>query len=276
MKLSLLNEKCVAYDKGGYPVFIDGEAEFDKLSEVIETLQTWHIAISSFSDNYRKGTNWVSTDMLAVDFDDGVKAVDIHAQLMSLGLNHLIIASKNHLKDKNDGKGIVERYHVFIPFNRSVTTDKLLYAHIAQCFTADNKWKVDLAVTKDKCRYYFKHREMLYCYEDGSALDITPYEESRKRLVAIQNAPRKGLKLQYKRAGTGNLKHTRYWMKLTSGLRTEGQRHNTARKAFWFLIKNDICKPDAVNMVLEDMKVDNFAKTKDNLERLYDWVAEHH
>src|ERR1035437_3162288 len=118
MKLSLLEDNCVADDKRGYPVYLTSEVEFESFGEVVEILQKHHIAIGSFKDNYRKGADWVSSDFLAVDFDDGIKSEVIHQQLTTLAINHLIIASKNHRKDKGDGKGIVERFHVFIPFSQ--------------------------------------------------------------------------------------------------------------------------------------------------------------
>lgn len=56
---------------------------------------------------------------LMLDFDDGTTLDDIKKSKLS-AYNFILITSSNHLKDKNDGKGKQERFHVFLPFRKKI------------------------------------------------------------------------------------------------------------------------------------------------------------
>jgi len=113
--------------------------------------------------------------MMAMDFEDEHTTADqIHEQLMKLNFNHAIIGSTNHLKFKNDGTGVRERFHVFIPFTKRVTI-KEDYKEIVRYFLHQQKWVVDMAASCDVCRYYFQHSVALHIYEDGDDFPVEDY-----------------------------------------------------------------------------------------------------
>lgn len=277
MKISLLNDDCVNDNKGGCPVYINIEATFDTLHDLANIVQEYHIAIASYNDNaYRCGNNWISNDFMAFDFDDGKNsAASINQQLQTQSLNHVIIASKNHLKDKNDDKGVIERFHVFIPFSGSITTDPTLYGFITLTFAKQNKWIVDESVTKDKCRYYYKHRELLYIYESGSNLDTTRYVESKQKIDKIKReAPQTSITNKKFKVSIPWIKHTKYWRGLD--LHSVGKRHDSAKKAFWFLLGHGIDRGTSIDMVLNEMGHEDYNEASKNLEKLYDFQSSHY
>lgn len=271
MKMSVLQDKCVNADKGGTPVYIEAEMEFATLDELIPYLKRHHVAISIFDPGYRCGKNWKSLDVFTADIDNGETSAEIHTQLVLLKLTHLIMASTNHLKDKGDG--VRERFHVFIPLSKTIL-DPNLYGHLARCFTKDRGWKVDMKATVDKCRYYYKHGDGLFYYV-GNPLDVTPYEKLVITIQRIRQDAASKLKPTpplFKKS-LYYIKRSKYWKDLSTGLQTAGFRHDTAKKAFWFCIVNKVSKGDALDLVIDEMGQHGI-DTQDDLNRLYDWMAE--
>ena len=274
MIVSVLEDRCVGNDKGGFPVHIKQIWDCDNLIELSEICCSNHITIARFNNFYRHSNNWISNDYLAVDFDDGTLYDDIHNQLVKRSINHLILASKNHERDKGDGNGILQRFHVFMPFNESVTGNPKLYSFIAVSFCKEMDWKADLPTTKDKTRYFWKHREILKVYESGNNININQYqygEEVARESMKIQNIINTKRYPPVKR-NLDWIRHSKYWKNILSDLRTKGKRHNTSRKAFWFLIKNGIDKYDAVNFVISEMGPEDIENTEKNLSAVYDYM----
>jgi hypothetical protein len=177
LTFSILESDCVHKDKRGAPVRIEGTVSDADLYDLTAWGLTHHIVIASFREAYRCSAFWLGCDMMAMDFEDEHTTADqIHNQLVALNYNHAIIGSTNHLKFKNDGTGVRERFHVFIPFTKRVTV-KEDYKEIVRYFIRQQKWVVDMAASCDVCRYYFKHSIALHIYEDGRDFPIEDYKE---------------------------------------------------------------------------------------------------
>lgn len=274
IRFSILNDKYINDDKAGSPVYIEAEAMADNLSDMINGLQSYHIAVALFRHGYRCGKDWLSNDFLALDFDNGTLSKDIHYKLCELDINHLIMASKNHLKDKNDGLGIVERFHVFIPFDRPIT-DPNLYSFIGIKFPQFLGWKTDQSTTKDKTRYFYKHRECLFISEHRNNLELDPFIKYKTELDIMKDQAAKKRPFYIKEKKTLEyIRGTRYWNKILPDLRTPGMRHNTAKKAFWFLIQNGLDREESISFVLDEMIIDNYNSAYDNLSKLYDYMKQ--
>lgn len=277
MKISILDETYIKPDKGGYPVYIKGVIDINSLEELAFVCQSEHIAISTFDNNYRCGDNWISSDFLSIDFDDGkVSALELHEFLKFIKLNHVIIASKNHLKDKGDGAGVIERFHVFIPFSKTIKDDVTLYRYIAQDFIKRFKrrgWFVDEGVTKDKCRYYFKHRETLFLYENNNEANNIDIALLTTNKTSFDNLTRRlELKEKNKRPVDQNsietFRKTNAYKTLVSDMNGDG-RYYKSNSIIGTMIKCGLNKYDALALF------DQYASygtgfTRKSVEQRYD------
>jgi len=139
------------------PRMVDGELTISNLRQLTDALLSHHISFATFTDGYRCYDNLISTSWLAYDYDNGTTT----RQLIKLLGNkpHIIMASKNHMKDKGDGKGVIPRVHIFVPLAHPATlADKDAYKAT---------WRKHIPVvgvdttSSDMTRYYYKHKEML-------------------------------------------------------------------------------------------------------------------
>ena len=98
----------------------------ESLRELAEIVTAFDIAPAVFNDNVKTNASLRATDWLIYDFDDGTPSAQVHALLCggnyrNWKLNHLIAGSKSHLRVKGDGRGPIERFHVFIPLRTPIT-----------------------------------------------------------------------------------------------------------------------------------------------------------
>src|SRR5258708_6257419 len=108
--------------------------EIEGLSDLATLAVNFDLAPAVFQQNIRRKANLLSMDWLIYDFDDGTSSGRIHEILAGDNyrdwrLNHVLAGSKNHLRDKGDGRGQVERFHFFIPL-RTPITDADLYSFV--------------------------------------------------------------------------------------------------------------------------------------------------
>jgi hypothetical protein len=252
VRLSLLNADYISKDKGGAPVYISEVVECGDLHDLAAYCLAYPIAISVFENNYRKGDNWYCADVMAFDFDDGKTTwVAISNALKNENLNHCIIASTNHLIDKDDGNGVIERFHVFIPFKKTVV-DPELYPFIALELCKGFNFRCDEGSTKDKCRYYFKHKEPLEIFEDGNNLNVDEFAKQlnlKKRLDEMREIERKrNYKTQSTESGVAAFKQTHYFRMLTDELNCDGNRYGKASSIIGAMKKCGVELSDALSL----------------------------
>ncbi len=187
MKISLIYPDRVSESKGGFLSHVDDVAEFDTLDEFAEIALGTHIAPGVFIENRKKQDCLQGIQFLCFDFDDGtITAEEVHNQLMHK-VNHVILGSKNHLKDKGDGRGIIERFHVFIPTDKPIATPEL-YRYIYDKVSAFYRWDIDTNC-KDAARYFYQHSQSLYVYDKSTPLTLGRFivlqslEEKTKKYV---------------------------------------------------------------------------------------------
>lgn len=217
-EISIINKELVNDNKGGILSHVSKTISFDdeKMFKIFpELLTNYHVSFSTFRENRKNKEHFIQTSFLLYDYDDGTKSETIHENLIDV--SHFIFGSKNHLKDKEDGKGIVERFHVIIPISEPITNIDLYKYIWKDMESCKLKIKCDKS-SKDVTRYYFKHSMMLYghCSE---IMDVThlyePYEIFHKQLLAAE-------KIQFEGGGkTFDSRHKNYKLlyELNSGKR---------------------------------------------------------
>ena len=163
MIISYFSDECIKDDKSGFLGVLTGSQEVRGLKELVQASLDLHICISTFKDDFRRYSNLISNQLMVFDFDKGEKcSKDIHNQLMELGVAHIILGSKNHMKDKQDGKGIIERFHLFIPLkNKYTLDDKDFWKWCWKKINRELQYASDEACN-DMTRYFYKHSKLLF------------------------------------------------------------------------------------------------------------------
>lgn len=92
---------------------------FKDLVEVV-TRTAW--SAGQFKENYRNNENFLGADFIAVDVDGGCTLSDAMEKYFK-AFQYIIYKSKNHLKDKGDGK-INDRFRVVLPLDRPIFTSQ--------------------------------------------------------------------------------------------------------------------------------------------------------
>lgn len=170
MQISIIDDWRVNEDKSGHLNKVDSVFEGDFV-DLIEKRLTNHTTHGIFVNNNRLNDNFVSSDILVIDFDKGLISYSEVAERVGL-YNFAITASSNHLKDKGDGKGAIERFHIIIELAQSVFgvdnyKDLVKYAI--------NQFKFN-GVADDSSanatRYWKKQKDLLIANENGKALNI--------------------------------------------------------------------------------------------------------
>jgi len=93
---------------------------------------------------YRREDNFISTDMIAFDIDEGMDIKQAEVQVNKLGLAALCLPSPNHTEEN-------PRFRLIFPLSRTITNPeefRSTYAHLAEYFPVDPQ-------CKDYCRFYF-------------------------------------------------------------------------------------------------------------------------
>ena len=176
-EISIINKSLVNNNKGGILSHVSKTISFEDEKTFAlfpELLTNFHVSFSTFSDNKRNKESFLQTSFLVYDFDDGTPSALIHENL--LDISHFIFGSKNHFKDKGDGKGVLERFHAIIPINdciSSVGFFKYIWRDI-------EKIKIKKKTDKSCCdvtKYYFKHSKMIF-ENKATMLDISHYYDA--------------------------------------------------------------------------------------------------
>lgn len=160
---SYYGDECVNDSKKGFLGKLSGTKEWSSLKDLLCLLKEHHGVCGKFKDNYRNGDNFEESYCLFFDFDTGLNDFEsVSKQLIESGndtfgapISHLIVASKNHLKDKDDGKGVIQRFHLYIELSSPITDIdyyKFLWSELGKSFN----WILDESC-KTPTKYAYKH-----------------------------------------------------------------------------------------------------------------------
>lgn len=161
-------DECLSSDKkGGNLSEFSDVYEYSDLKTLLEILQNFYTNHSMYENNYRCHDNFLYTDMIFIDIDDGLPILKARKILKQMGFMFFILPSSSHQKDKN---GIIcDRYHVYIILSKQIT-DIGLYKFIWKWLVDKGDLKADkTSVTPSKTAA--KHVRGIYCVEKGNKLD---------------------------------------------------------------------------------------------------------
>lgn len=176
MKISIIKNDLVKDNKAGNLAKVSAIVNFNTLHDFVKLALNFHICCGLFENNERKLSNFKSIKFLQYDFDNGTKSEEVSKILDSKNFNYIILASKNHLIDKNDGKGCIERFHLFIPLKKELT-DSEFYSFLIKYLSEKWKFSIDRKAV-DSTRYYFKHSKLLYIKDTLDDLNSNHYKEN--------------------------------------------------------------------------------------------------
>lgn len=221
-------------------------------------------------------------DWLIFDFDDGTPSARIHAVLSGDNyrgwqLNHLIAGSKNHLRDKGDGRGPVERFHIFLPLQTPITDAdfySFLWYEFARLFLP--RLTPDPAC-KDVSRYLAKHSAVLFVEEAGVDL---PLEMFRQLKELRQNAamkppprPQRRATSEYAPTNEGGSPvekfHRSYgFTLLRDGMSSDGQRYGNSAEIIGVMVKCGMTVDEGLAL-FDEYAIYGDSFTRRSVERMF-------
>lgn len=144
-------------------------------------------SLGIYKDGKRNKENFLQTDLIGLDFDEGVTLVEA-AELFK-DFNHIIAPTKSHGKEKN-GK-VCDRFRVILFLSAPITDNETFEA---TWFSLYEKFpKIDKAC-KDSCRYFEPSSSIYSCRaKDGLAVDVVlPKPKVTEKPVLEVSAEQKG------------------------------------------------------------------------------------
>lgn len=125
----------------------------------------WSWSPIVFNDSYRKGTNFNSCDIVALDVDGGFSLEQAINQFQND--KHIIATSKNHQKDKN---GVIsDRYRVLLFLDKDVNSEE--YVKVMKCFKQWHQF-IDVSCV-DTARFFFPCDEVVSINEEGNVYEVS-------------------------------------------------------------------------------------------------------
>lgn len=287
-KISIISDDMVLPDKKLVSNQVSGVMEIESLEEFAYMATHSHIAPATFhhaaynpdwstsSKNawlsgqtgyWKNLANLEQIQWLCFDFDNGAAPSScVHVQLEDI--NHIILASKSHLLDKNDGNGTVERFHVFIPTTEQIT-NKEFYKYVCKRFAEKKQWSVDASVM-EASRYFYKHKEQLFIEMDKSALALFGYRESFDLKTEQHSYCKKrfqGMKWNYDGSCPFN-KTEAFRIMARGGLASDGNRYYTSSKILGTMIKCGL-RLDEVMELFDKYAAYGDSFTRESVERRF-------
>jgi hypothetical protein len=253
MKLGLISDNNVV-DKAVYTAKISEYCDYNNIEEFNQLALNFHFCCGVFTDNIRDTglqdghmDHFKYIDVIQYDFDCGtITAECVHNTL--IGVRHSILASKNNMRDKGDGKGIIERFHLFCWTSEPIT-DMRFYKFIVKDMAVKYNWSNDRSCC-DVTRYFHKHKEVLFI-NDTNELDIVEYNklyDKFKRNEQTMQFINKLKALQYNADNdpVNKFKHSKYFEVLKS-LATPGPgRYGKANEVIGGMKACGVLSEDAI------------------------------
>jgi hypothetical protein len=243
---------------------VSGELTAHSLRGFSQQLLDFHVAPALFKEKLKLSNNVWKMNWLCFDFDAGTKtSQSIFNACKSRNWNCVIAASKNHLVDKLDGKGVIERFHVFLPLGISIDNSsnyKIISRHIAQMMD----WPLD-RVSQEISRYYYKHKSILFVNESDKPIGekflnlILKTEEVRMKNIQLNIEKQKLQRIRKNpvikdidaesRMTLDRLQSTRFFQTTVEGFNHQGQRYATMKKIVGFMKSVGFSSDETVSII---------------------------
>ena len=160
--------------------------DVDSLTTLADVITKYNYSLGTFKNNYRNLKNFLGTELIALDFDEGLtidEAVEIfkdHA--------HIIAPTRNHRKDKD---GIVaDRFRVILKLSQEITDEKVFKHTVKQLM---NEYPQADTACSDASRMFYPGQEYVSIRKDGQLIEplMPPKLEVVKQLAV--NSSMRGL-----------------------------------------------------------------------------------
>jgi len=159
------------------------EEEYETPERLAEIITKWNWAPGRFAHQRRTLKNFLGTDLLALDVDEGCSLED--AKNIFAEYRHIIAPSRNHQKEKN---GIVcDRFRVVLFLSKEVTNEEEYSATWEAAFA---RWGFIDRACKDASRFFYRSPEVTSINGTGSDWPVSmvaePHIESvRPKVQAV-------------------------------------------------------------------------------------------
>ena len=254
--ISLISDEQVTDNKAGFLGEVAITQECTSLSEFAAILTEFHICCGVFTENKRNKSSFQKIQFLQFDFDNGT---DPEYVISKMGkFSFVLAASKNHLKDKGDGKGIIPRFHLFIPLLEPIT-DSSYYSFVIETLGESLSLDYDRAA-KDCSRYFVKHSDVLRMEDTGLLFNAdslnNQYESNIERERKAEERFAKALARQKKSNDSTiplmKFKKTKFYREMLAGsLRNDGGRNAAFMSLLGTAKKCGVDKLTAIALVCE-------------------------
>jgi hypothetical protein len=159
------------------------------------------------------------------------------------------MGSKNHLKDKGDGKGIIQRFHLYIELDSPI--DNVEYYKFLWCKIGDTfKWDLDVSC-KTPTKYAFKHPSAL-AGKIGSPIPSNCYQATFKMHNEANSNRRVISNTEFKKD-----LFIKSHKDLIDGLSNNGNRHHNLCKICGIIKKLGFGKNEVLEVVLGNCNLPN-------------------
>lgn len=141
-------------------VNVKEEVECETLAEVAAIAMNYDWSPATFKHKYRNKENFLKTNLMVLDIDDGCTVEE--AKELFKDYNHVILASKNHQKEKKKKSMTLparDRFRVIMELDKPLDNEK---DYLETWFTAKKIWPFIDEQCKDTSRYYYKSPEPLH------------------------------------------------------------------------------------------------------------------
>ena len=269
MKISLIHDDRVDNSKGGFLSHVDDTIEDVNTLDDFALLGTnFHIAPATFKDNRKKQDHLEQIQFLCYDFDDGITSShNIHSQLFNR-TNHVILASKNCFTDKGDGKGAIERFHLFIPLDEPITSVEL-YKFSCQKFAKLNLWKADKSCM-EPARYFYKHSGVMFVYEKAKPLEVNRMKEMKE--LEDKYKPDPVFFVSDDTPPMESFQRTKYYRMMTDGaLKVVGQRYDVSNRIVGAALKCGCSQEDIMSLFDQHSFYDASFTRNSVVKKIQDW-----
>jgi len=131
----------------------------------------------SLFKGYRNNNNFISTDFMTLDIDEGLTIETASDRCIEFNLDHIIMTSPSH-------KSEAHRFRLIIPLSKSITNQETFEAtwnYLYGLFP-----EIDIAC-KDLARFYFggKQEDSFY-YDEGELLDPIILSTRKKNITLAE------------------------------------------------------------------------------------------
>jgi hypothetical protein len=257
-KISIISDEQVTNDKSGFLGDVTITQDCSSLTDFAAVITEFHICCGVFLDNKRNKSSFQHIQFLQFDFDNGTEPAYVTQKMGTF--SYVLAASKNHMKDKNDGKGVIPRFHLFLPLSSPIT-DGDFYSFAIQELGKNLSLDYDRAA-KDCSRYFFRHSSILKLQDAGLLFNpeslLGRYDV--KKMTDKQNEEKLEKLLQrQKESGGGeeaslkNFQKTKVYREMLNGsLRNDGGRNVAFMSILGTAKKCGVDKLTAISLVVEN------------------------